>query len=111
MIENYYEPFFIQNWVSRPDGFGGTGQFWDDGREILGTYIQNSSNEVRVAEAQGMASIGVFATGVAENVRDGDVVRRARDGAYFKITGIPMRAPEQAVSQFKKMNAERIEVK
>jgi len=109
MLEDYYEKFYIQNWESKPDGFGGLIWGWADGAEFDGVFIQDTSAEMRIAEAQGFKSSGTFATGINVPVTEGDVIRRSKDGVFFKITGTPKYAPEQAGSQFKRMNAGRTE--
>lgn len=106
-LENYYEKFYMQNWISKPDGFGGVTWGWADGAEFMGQYIQDSSAEMRIAEAQGITSSGRFITGINMQIEEKDIIRRARDNLYLRITAIPIESPDPATSKFKTMNAEK----
>ena len=108
-LEDYYESFYVQNWTSKPDGFGGIIWEWGDGVEIRGVYIQNMSDEVRAAEAQGFKSVGTYITGINVLIEEGDVLRRTKDSAFIKIMGLPINAPEPAISKLRRMNAEIVE--
>ena len=109
MLEFYYEKFFIQSQISYTDLFGDVHWRWADGADIQGIFIQNSSNEMIVAEAQGFTSIGTFATNINVPIEENDIVRRDSDGTYYRIKGVPVKSPEQAESQFLRANAERTE--
>ena len=108
-LQDYYMPFLVQSHIARPDGFGGVVWGWADGTEIQGAYIQSTSDEMRVAEATGITSRGTFVTGINVLLEDGDVVRRVMDNLYLRITSLPMKSPEPAISEFIKYNVEKTE--
>ena len=107
MMNEYYEKFYIQQWATVPDGFGGWRWTWGDGIDFMGVYIQDQSTEMRIAEAQGISSIGTFATDINIPIEEGDVIRRESDNLYFRITGKPVKSPDPAVSKIQRMNAEK----
>ena len=109
MVDNYFTTFYIQQWTTVTDGFGGWVWKWGDGIEFQGLYRQDQSTEMRIAEAQGISSIGTFITGMNIPIEENDVIRRESDGLYFKITGKPVMSPEPATVKIQRMNAERTE--
>ncbi|MCL2816122.1 MAG: hypothetical protein FWD23_16130 [Oscillospiraceae bacterium] len=109
-MSDYYEKFYIQQWLPKPGGFDGEIFGWSDGAEIRGLFIQDTSKEMRIAEAQGVNSLGTFATDINAAIKEGDVIRRESDNAYFRITGVSVKSPVPAMVQIQRMNAERTEV-
>ena len=104
-LEKYYEKFYIQGETPSSDGFGGWIWNWSDAVEFDGLYIQNSSNEMQVAEAMGYRSAGTFAVNIKTPLEEGDIVRRVSDNTYIRITGLPLESPEIAASQIKRYSA------
>jgi hypothetical protein len=106
MITDYYDIFCLQKWATVSDGFGGEKWRWSDDIQFEGIYIQRQSDDARLAEAQGMSSIGDFVTGITVPLAKDDIIRRVSDNIYFRITGIPVKAPVPAMSKIQRMSAE-----
>ena len=108
-LENYFLPYLIQSFIAVPDGFGGVIWQFVDGAMIMGRYIQDTSSEARIAQAQGFTSIGIFITRINVMLEEGDFLRDPADNKYIKIVGLPIQSPAVAESQFRRMNAQMVD--
>jgi len=110
-LEDFYEPFNLQDWRNVPDGFGGAKWEWSDGIEFMAGIIFDGSTEARIAEAQGVKNRFTIMTSPTMNIEFEDVIRRVKNGAYYRITGDPVEdmPPEQANTQFKRVSAEKVD--
>lgn len=109
-FEGYYEPFWLQAWLPKDDGFGGVIWGWSDGLRTMGVFVPRNEAEVRIAEAQGLAVQGDYVTDIRMELKPrDDVLRRESDNKYFRITGLPEKSPAPAISKFQRVAAEMVE--
>ena len=111
-IESYFETYFLQEHAETLSGFQEPSDMiseYHDGMEIAGLFVQSQSDKMMIASAQGVKTRGKFAVLPSTHLRDGDTVRRVRDGLYIKIIGDSLQSPAQAASQVKTFMAEVID--
>jgi len=99
-MEDYYQVFFLQAWTPHENGFWGVVSDLSDGLKVMGMLLKARQSEVRVAEAQGLAAQYNFATDIQLNLEINDIIRRESDDTFYRVSGLPEKSPEQAVSQF-----------
>jgi len=107
-LEDYFEPVFVQDWISKPDGFGGIIWGWGDGAKINVGFILNQSMEARIAEAQGIKSVYTIVSRPNCGLENTDVVRRERDGAMYRITSDFAESPDVAEEPMAQASAEKV---
>lgn len=88
-LEDYFEPLCVMDWISKPDGGGGFVWDWQDGAPFDGGIVLNSTTEMRIAQQQGTKGIYTLTTRLDVPLEKGDVVKRIRDDALFKVTSDP----------------------
>jgi len=107
-LEEFFEPVYVQDWISKPDGFGGIIWGLGDGAKIDVGFIQNQSIEARVAEFQGIRNIYTIVTRPGSGLEHQDVVRRVRDGAKYRITSDFNVSPNVADEEIAQASAEKV---
>lgn len=108
-MKHFYEPFFTQGLTQTPSGWPPPNQWiytYGDALEFKGLYIQDTSDQMRIAHAQGIKTRGRFVTAPDVPLSDGMTVRRMSDNVYFKIIGDPKQSPARARAQVKTFEAE-----
>lgn len=98
--------------ITRSDGYGGYERDWKDGAQIQCAIVLNTSNEARVAEAQGTKAIYTITTDKAINLQYHQVLRRERDGKVFRVTsdGDDNATPSSAMLNMRQVNAEEFDL-
>lgn len=94
--------------ITRSDGYGGYERDWQDGAQIQCAVVLNTSNEARVAEAQGTKAIYTVTTDKAINLQYHQVLRRERDGKVLRVTsdGDDNATPASAMLNMRQVTAE-----
>ena len=86
LLEDAMESFNIIDKIKVSDGYGGTIDTWSDGVEIKAAAVLDSSDEMRVAMADGVKASYTITTNKNVNLQYHDVIKRQRDGKIFRIT-------------------------
>lgn len=86
LLDDAMETFNIIDKVKVSDGYGGTIDSWSEGIEIKAAAVLNSSDEMRVAMAEGVKASYTITTNKNVNLQYHDVIKRQRDGKIFRIT-------------------------
>ena len=109
LIEKMMEQCILLNKIRVPDGYGGTKTTYQDGVEFRATIIKLNSAEVLVAEKEGATEAFTIVTPKGFELDYHDVIRRVRDGAIFRVTGVSAdnEAPEDSTVKITKVTAER----
>lgn len=111
-MEDFYEALCIMNWISKPDDLGGFHWEWEDGADFKGGIVLNSTTEMRIAQQSGAKGIYALTTDVSIPIAPGDVIKRLRDDALFKVTSDPEDKKTPGMSDIKGMQVtlERVTV-
>lgn len=90
------------------DGQGGYTSIWQDGVDFDAAVVKDQSDEVKVAEAQGVKAIYTVCTKKNINLQYHDVFRRVSDGKIFRVTsdGDDSATPRSAVLNMRTVTAE-----
>ena len=86
LINKAMETSHIIDKTTAPDGYGGVITTYTEGAEFKAAYSINSSTEARVAAQQGTANRYTIFTKKSILLRFTDIIKRDRDGKYFRIT-------------------------
>ena len=108
LVNNAMEKSYIMDKTTTPDGYGGVKTVWKEGAEIKIAYSFNSSTEARIAAVQGVNNRFTLFTKKSIVLQHPDVVKRASDGKYFRITsdGKDNRTPDTAGLDLRAVEAE-----
>lgn len=95
-----------------PDGAGGWLTDWKQGANFRAAITVNASNEMQVAEAQGLKRSYLVTTTKNAILDYHDVFMRLEDGATFRVTadGNDMKSPASASFSIARVTAERWEL-
>ena len=90
--------------------FGGIITSWKEGAHFKGNLVPKNSSEVRIAQQQGAKAIYTLVTDKKVSLTRDMVVRRASDGADFRITAdsADMRVPSFSSILYAQCPAERV---
>lgn len=112
LVNDAMEKCYIMDRVTIPDGYGGVKTTYQLGAEILVAFSFNSSTEARIASQQGVNNRFTLLTKKSVNLRFPDIVKRDRDGKYFRITsdGDDNRTPNAAGLDLRAVEAEEWEI-
>lgn len=86
LISKAMETCHIIDKTTEPDGYGGVITSYTEGAEIMAAFSFNSSTEARVAAQQGTDNRYSIFTKKSILLRFPDIIKRDRDGKYFRIT-------------------------
>ena len=108
LINQAMETSHIIDKVTTPDGYGGVKTTYTEGAEISVAYSFNSSTEARVAAQQGTNNRFTLYTKKSIILRHPDIIKRDRDGKYFRVTsdGDDNRTPATAGLDLRAVEAE-----
>lgn len=108
-LEDYKEEFYILDKISIPDGLGGFIEEYRRGAMFIAGIFTTVSTEMRLAEAQGVRSKYTINTSLNVPLKFSDIIERARDGTYYRITNDTqdMITPTVAFNQYKIFTAEK----
>jgi hypothetical protein len=99
MIERYGEQFFIQVMEDS----------YKDSEEVFGLFLQGSSDERSSASSKVVRGRGRFVTTKDTPLSAQMTLRRASDGAFFRLTGHEVEAPIGALAKLAVFGAARLE--
>ena len=93
-----------------PDGYGGVATSWTDGASFDAAIVLDTSMEARRAQAEGVKSLYTITTQKNITLLFGEIIQRASDGKYFRITsdGTDKRTPQSAGLNMRQVTAEEI---
>lgn len=108
LLAEAYENFIMMDRQTRPDGYGGIETTWTEGAEIQAAVTYNSSVEALTAQAAGATALYTITTTKAVNLQYHDVIKRARDGKFFRVTsdGDDNFTPASATLDMRQVQAE-----
>lgn len=86
LLDEAYEKFVYMNKAVVDDPRGGTKTTWTEGATIDGALANDDDPEIRVALAAGVKGIYTLITRKDTMLEYHDVVKRVRNGKYFRIT-------------------------
>lgn len=111
MLSDFFEDFILQNWSSKPDGFGGIVWETTDGVVFRAGISTNQSTEAQIAYKSGLKTIYTIVHPATLALEQGDRVRRMKDGQLYRITSnsADMSTPAVAQEQYRQVTAEVIE--
>lgn len=101
----------IMDKTTAADGYGGYTTNWSDGAPIQAAIVYNNSMEARIADKQGVTSLYTITTRKNINLQYGQVIKRLKDGKYFRITsdGDDNQTPTSATLNMRQVNAEELD--
>ena len=110
LVESAMEKSYIIDKTTAPDGYGGYKTTYKQGAEILVAYALDSSTQARIAQQEGINNRYSLYTKKNVNLKFPDIIQRASDDAYFRITsdGSDMKTPESASLNLRKAEAEML---
>lgn len=110
MLSDFFEDFILQNWSSKPDGFGGVVWELSDGAPFRAGIATNQSNEAQVAYQNGLKTIYTIVHRPTLVLEQDDRVKRVKDGRIYRIitNSTDMTTPAIAQEQFSQVQAEVI---
>lgn len=110
-LDDFFEPFIMQDWSSAPDGLGGLTWTLTDGASFLAGISTDSSTEAKIAEKNGMKKIYTIVTPQTVVLEQNDRVKRVRDGKLYRITSdsADMTTPVVSGMKFSQVSAEVVE--
>ena len=108
LLSQAFEPFYILDKTTAPDGYGGVITTWTEGAEFDAAAVLDASPEARVAESQGIRPVYTITTHRSVILRFGDVVKRDRDDKTFRIKsdGDDKLTPTSATLDMRQVTAE-----
>lgn len=112
LVKDAMEKSYIMDKTTTPDGYGGVITTYVAGAEILVAYSFNTSTEARIAATQGANNRFTLLTKRSVILRYNDIVKRDRDGKYFRVTsdGDDNRTPKAAGLDLRAVEAEEWEI-
>lgn len=112
LISEAMEKSNIIDKTTIPDGYGGIKTSYKVGAEIMVAYSFDASTTARVAAQEGTNNRFTLYTKRSVLLRYPDIVKRASDGKYFRITsdGDDNRTPKSAGLDLRSVEAEEWEM-
>lgn len=95
-VTDYFEDFTLIAISRVPDGYGGTIAQVDALTTFRGGMYQNNSTAAQIAYQQGTKTIATVVTLPNDELEDGDIIRRERDGTVWEIIADSDVAPDMA---------------
>lgn len=112
LVYEAMEKSYIIDKTTVLDGYGSVKTTYVQGAEIQVAYSFNTSTEARIAAQQGVNNRYTLYTKKSVILRFPDIVQRASDGKYFRITsdGDDKRTPKSAGLDLRAVEAEEWEI-
>jgi len=109
-LEDFFEPFFTQDYESVSDGMGGLMKKYTDKERIQAGCSTESSTQAEIAYRAGTKTIYRITVPVGVVLRQGDVLRRVRDNRLYHVTSdsSDRTTPDVAQVRFSYVTAEVI---
>lgn len=110
MLEDYFEDFILLTRTQTPDSLGGTEAQWADGPVFRGGVTQVVGRETAIGGLSTLCTVPMLLHDWEVTLMQGDRVRRSRDGAVYRVTGLSgdMRAPDLSGLAFAQVPVERL---
>lgn len=106
MLDDFFTPCVLVTRTAAPDGYGGL-SFRESRSPPFGAGIaQNTSSEAFIADRVGAKGIYTITTRRNVTLAVNDIVERQKDGARFRVNGIPSPTPDAAQTQYQVVTAE-----
>ena len=108
-LHDFFEPWHMLDRTTASDDMGGTVSVYKPGAGFAAGCSTVSSVQVQVAYQQGLETIYTVVTDTTNPLRQGDVIRRDRDGLVLQVTsdGGDMTTPMMAKEQYCQVSARR----
>lgn len=112
LVSKAMEKSYIIDKTTYLDDYGSPRTSYQEGAEIMVAYSFNSSTEARIAAQQGVKNRFTLYTRKSIILRFPDIVKRDRDGKYFRVTsdGDDNRTPNSAGLDLRAVEAEEWEI-
>ena len=110
LVNSAMEKSYMVDKTTTPDGYGGYKATYKESAEIMVAYALDDSTEARIAQQEGINNRYSLFTKKNVSLKFPDIVKRASDGKYFRITsdGADMKTPESAGLNLRKVEAEML---
>jgi len=111
-MEDFYEAMCVVDKVSVPDGGGGFVWEWQDGAPFEGRIKLDSSTQMQIAQKNGIRAVYNLTVHKGIPLETGDLIKRMRDDAVFKVTADPSdrQTPSMSTLDAKSVSMERVTV-
>lgn len=111
------DPYYFIVKKEKPDGYGGSHEYWGEGEEFIALIDHSTSSPARIAEAFGSTSTYQVSVDKDLNINVGDLFAEWQPypddptrGQYFgyRVTSRPedQKAPDDSILDFKVFSAE-----
>lgn len=112
LVDEAMQKTYIMDKTTALDDYGSVKTVWKEGAEIMAAYSFNSSTTARIAAQQGVNNRFTILTRKSVVLKYPDVVKRAADGKYFRVTsdGTDNRTPNSAALDLRAVEAEEWEI-
>lgn len=112
LVDDAMEKTYIMDKTTTLDDYGSVKTVWKEGAQIMAAYSFNSSTQARIAAQQGVNNRFTILTNKSVVLQFPDIVKRASDGRYFRITsdGTDNRTPNSAGLDLRAVEAEQWEI-
>ena len=112
LVDAAMEKTYIMDKTTTLDDYGSVKTVWKEGAEIQAAYSFNSSTQARIAAQQGVNNRFTILTSKSVVLLFPDVIKRASDGKYFRITsdGTDNHTPNSAGLDLRAVEAEQWEI-
>jgi len=111
LLDESMEKCYMMDKTTIPDGYGGYTTEWKEGAPIQAAIVYDTSMQARIADAQGVTSLYTITTRKNINLQYHDVIKRDKDGKYFRITsdGDDNHTPTSASLNMRQVTAEELD--
>lgn len=110
LVDNAMEKSYIIDKVTTLDDYGSVKVTYKQGAEIKIAYSLDTSATARIAEQEGISNRYTLTTRRNINLKYPDIVQRASDSKYFRITsdGSDNKTPSSAGIDMRQVEAEML---
>lgn len=106
MLDDFFTPCCIVTREDKPDGYGGLIRTEVKSAPFSAGIAQNTTSEAVIADRVGAKGIYTITTRLNVTLAVNDIVERQKDGARFRVNGIPSPTPDAAQTQYQVVTAE-----
>ncbi len=112
MLKDYFEPFMLLRLRGVPDGAGGQHRVLTDDVPFLAGITQTAGRSEEIAGQSALHATPVLLHELDVTLEYGDIVRRERDGALYRVTGRTrdMMTPAFSGLQYAQVPVERLAI-
>lgn len=104
----FSEPYARMIRTDTPDGLGGNTARWTEGATIAAAIADVHETIVTLGGGRGVKQQATLYLSREETIAPGEVLRRASDGALFRLTGYGVEAPAEGEIPLQKVPVERM---